>query len=99
MQLLVTTWVEAQAAAMVNPSIAPPACHCRDSIGTQPRPRARGGVLVRRRRRPSRGLPLADARDRIAVEHLCQDPDPACVRGHEHPQLTGDDLPEEAVSA
>ena len=46
----------------------------RDSDGTPPRHRARGGAPVRRHRAPSsRRRPLGDARERIAFQHLRQD--------------------------
>ena len=80
-------------------STAPRACHWRDSGGTPPRPRARGGVPVRRRRGASRGLPFGDALDCVVVEHLRQHFDAARVSWHEHAQLPGDDLPKEAVGA
>ena len=78
-------------------SSGPRACRWRDSDGTPPRPRARDGAPVRKRRAASRGLPFADALDRIALEHLRQDADAARVGRHEHAQLPGDDLVEEPI--
>jgi len=45
----------------------------------------------------SRALPLRDALQRVALQDLGQHLDAALVRGHEHPELPGDDLVEQAV--
>src|SRR3546814_18865649 len=44
------------------------------------------------------GLPLGDALDRIALQHLAQDGGTARIGRHEHAQLPGDDLVEQARS-
>src|SRR3546814_8594549 len=45
------------------------------------------------------GLPLGDALDRIALQHLAQDGGTARIGRHEHAQLPGDDLVEQAIGA
>src|SRR5579885_1007369 len=92
------TWsVPACCARHPQASSGLPACHWRDNGGTLPRPGGRDGAPVRKRRAPSRRLPPADAFDGIALQHLGEDADAARVGGHEHAQLPGDDLVEEAV--